>query len=256
MAADRGADVVVVAGGDGTINEALNGLIGTAARLAVLPLGTGNVLATEMGFRGSAEQAAESIGELVDYHVSAGLLRPTGRNPRHFLLMAGIGLDASIVIDLDPELKKWFGKLAYWIGGIAQLGRRFAEFDVTADGESLVSSFTLASRVRNYGGDIEIARSVSLLDDFFETVAFEGEDSFRYLRYFTGVVAHALERTPGVTIRKARRLSFAPRSEEPIFVQVDGELAGRLPATVEIVPDALTLLMPATLGRRYQRSQS
>jgi len=218
-----------------------------------LPLGTANVLATEMGFRGSAEQAAHSLGELVDYRVSAGRLTPTGRNPRYFLLMAGIGLDANIVIDLDPELKKWLGKIAYWLGSVVMLGRRFTEFDVNLEGETISSSFTLVSRVRNYGGDIEIARDVSLLDDYFEMVAFEGEDSFRYIRYFTGVVARALERTPGVTIRKVRKLDLTPRSEEPVFVQVDGEVAGSLPATIELIPDALTLLMPASIADRFRR---
>jgi len=187
--------------------------------------------------------------------ISVGRLEAAATKPRYFLLMAGVGLDAQIVVTVDPQLKKKLGKLAYWLGGLGQLGRHFPEFLVSAAGESWPSSFTLVSRVRNYGGDIEIARNACLLDDYFEMVAFQGKESFRYLKYFTGVLANLLDRMEGVVIRKVRRLEFTTLGPDDIFVQVDGEPAGHLPATVEIVPDALTLLMPAAFRRRFAPGQ-
>ena len=246
-----GADLVVVAGGDGTINETLNGLVGRAVPLAVLPLGTANVLATEMGLPKSPIRAVASLPALVPNRISVGHIQPTGAEPRHFLLMAGVGLDAHIVGNVDLDLKKHLGKLAYWVGGFSQLGRKFPQFEVTANGDSLDSSFALVSRVRNYGGDLEIARSASLLDDHFEMVAFEGQDSFRYLKYLTGVLANSLDKMKGVSIRKVREVEFRAKTDSEIFVQVDGELAGQVPATVKIVPDALTLLMPPSIHDRY-----
>ena len=249
-----GVGLVLVAGGDGTINEALNGVARSATPLGIIPLGTGNVLGTELGLKHGPKRVAAEISELVPERISVGLLQAAEAEPRYFLLMAGVGLDAQIVVNMDPELKKKVGKLAYWLGGFGQVGRHFPAFRVSAGGESWRSSFTLVSRVRNYGGDVVIARNVSLLDDYFEMVAFQGEDSFRYLKYFTGVLANRLDRMEGVAIRKVRLLELTVADGKDIFVQVDGEPAGKLPATIEIVPDALTLLMPASFRRRFAQS--
>lgn len=249
-AVDSGADLVLVAGGDGTVNEVLNGVALTDTPFAVLPLGTANVLATELGIPRQPAEAARQVGEWAPERVPVGFLQ-TPEDGRFFLMMAGVGLDASIVVDVDPELKKRFGKIAYWIGGFGKLGRSFPQFEVAVDGERWRSSFTLASRVRNYGGDLEIAKTACLLDDYFEMVSFEGEDSFRYVMYLTGVLANLLDRMEGVTIRKTRELEFTTCGDQDIYVQVDGELAGKLPATIELAPDALTLLMPGSFRERF-----
>lgn len=243
-AARAGADLVLVASGDGVLNEAINGLVHTPVTLGVLPAGTANVLASEFSLARSPEAVAEVIPQLVPRRVSVGRLEATGIPPRYFLLMAGVGLDAHIVATIDPELKKRLGKLAYWLGGFGQLGRRFPEFEVRVNGEVLRSSFALASRVRNYGGDLEIAKKVTLLEDYFELVCFEGEDSFRYLKYLTGVLASVHDKMEGVSIQQVREACFDAPEGQQILVQVDGEPAGQLPARVELVPEALTLLMP------------
>jgi len=251
QAAVTDADLVVIAAGDGTLNEAVNGLAGTRVPLAVLPLGTANVLATELGLPRDPVKAARLIPTLQPERVSVGLLRASPEIHRYFLLMAGVGLDAHVVVHVDLEWKKRLGKLAYWLGGFQQLGRRFPEFEVRLDGQTWCSSFTLVSRVRNYGGDLEIARTACLLDDCFELVAFSGQDSFRYLLYLTGVLANLLDKLPGVRIAKVRSVEFYPPPGIEILVQVDGEVAGQLPASVELVPDALTLLIPASYRQRF-----
>lgn len=254
QAVAAGADLVLVAGGDGALNEAINGMIHSPVPLGVLPAGTANVLASELGLTRSPAAVAELLPELVPRRVSAGLLTPSGAPPRYFLLMAGVGLDAHIVASVDPVLKKRLGKLAYWLGGFGQLGRRFPEFRVVVDGEALSSSFTLVSRVRNYGGDLEIAKTASLLDDDFELVSFEGEDSFQYLKYLTAVLANALDKIEGVAIRRVRQAEFQPPEDQEILVQVDGEPAGKLPARVELVPRAVTLLVPPAIHHKYRRN--
>ncbi len=249
-AVEENADLVLVAGGDGTINEALNGLVHSGVPMAPLPLGTANVLAVELGMAGSPEKVAAKIPELVPERISVGHLRSADED-RYFLMMAGVGVDAHVVVHVDPELKKRLGKLAYWIGGFTSLGRKFPQFEVVVDGRKLYSCFTLTARVRNYGGDLEIAKTACLLDDYFEVVVFEGEYSFRYLKYFTGVLANLLDRMEGVHIQKAKRVEFRPPPDEEVFVQVDGEYAGRLPATVELAPSALTLLVPPSFRERF-----
>ena len=159
-------------------------------------------------------------------------------------MVAGVGLDANIVAEVDPELKRVQGKLAYWLTGLAQLSRELGEFDASTDGAERTVSLALASRIRNYGGTFTITREAGLLRQDFALALFEGRSPFRYLGYLGAALSNTLERTEGVTLLHGTRAEFRPRGEAPVYVEVDGELAGALPATVEIVPDALTLLVP------------
>ena len=175
-----GADLIVVAGGDGTINETAEGMIGTGVPLGILPAGTANVLATEMKLGGNLEKVARRLGELRPRRISVGQATfEEGRVTRHFLLMAGVGLDAHVVYRVNAALKARTGKFAYWVAGWSLLGKRLAEFDVEIAGERRRCSFALLSKVRNYGGDFEIARSVTLLHNQFEVILFEGGTATR-----------------------------------------------------------------------------
>lgn len=239
------ADLVLVAGGDGTINETTNGMVHSDVPLGILPVGTGNVLATELGLRGSAEVYAGQVAEWIPRRISAGLLLADGGAlRRHFLMMAGVGFDAPIIQKVDPALKQNVGVLSYWIAGLGELSRELDEFETLADGVSRTCTFALASRVRNYGGSVEIARHSGLLRDDFGLVLFEGRKTFRYLEYLASALAGRLHETEGASLLHAERVEFRPLDMAEVYVQVDGELAGRLPASVEIVPNALTLLTP------------
>ncbi|MFB3776644.1 MAG: diacylglycerol kinase family protein [Bryobacteraceae bacterium] len=240
-----GADLILVAGGDGTINEVANGVIHSQVPFGILPGGTANILATEMGLAGNMEAVARQLGEWVPRRIAVGLLTASGgSHSRYFLMVAGVGLDAHIVTQVDPELKKMQGKLSYWIAGLAELGRELDEFDARVGEWSRPVTFALASRVKNYGSTVVITPDAGLLRDDFAMALFEGRHAFRYLTYLGGVITHKLEGMEGVTLLHSRSAEFTPCGEEPVFVQVDGELAGALPAKVEIVADALTLLMP------------
>jgi YegS/Rv2252/BmrU family lipid kinase len=249
-AIDRGADLILVAGGDGTINEVANGMALSRVPLGILPAGTANVLASELRLGKTMEQAAEWLAHSVQERVALGRLSGADGNSRYFLLMTGAGLDADIVYHLNLPMKEALGKVAYWIGGFSKLGRRLPEFTVEANGREFRASFALASRVRNYGGDLEIAPSISLLDDEFELVLFEGESSFTYLKYMLGVVAHQLRDLRGVNVLRTRQAVFSPNNGSDIHLQVDGEYTGVAPASVEIVPNALTLLVPPDFRAR------
>lgn len=242
-----GADLILVAGGDGTINEVAQGVIGSPVPLGILPGGTANVLSTEMGLGRGLHRAAEAVGECVPRRISVGRLSMNEQpGDRYFLSMAGIGLDASIISRLNLKLKPRLGKLAYWIAGANTFCRfRLAQFRAELDGRLFHSSFVLVSRVRNYGGDFQIAPSVHLLDQDFEVVLFQGRNTLRYLPYLAGMVTGQLRAIPGATVTRARAVELGPLTGVPVHLQVDGELAGRLPARIEIVPDALSLLMPS-----------
>ena len=115
-------------------------------------------------------------------------------------------------------------------------------------GEARECSFALVSKVRNYGGDFEIAPSVTLLDDRFEVVLFEGRSSVRYVKYFAGMALNRLSGMKGVTVRRTDCLKLTAPEDRRVYVQIDGEFAGHLPAEIRIVPDALTLLLPREYG--------
>ena len=180
--------------------------------------------------------------------------RSADEGPRHFLLMAGAGLDADIVYHLSLGVKAALGKAAYWIGGFAKVGRRLPVFTVEAEGRKFQAGFALASRVRNYGGDLEIALGASLLDDKFELVLFEGSSSFTYLKYMLAVAARHHLRMRGVTTLRTRRALFSASTGGKVHLQVDGEYAGFAPARVEIVPNALTLLVPHQFRARHAKT--
>ncbi len=249
---ENGCDLIIAAGGDGTINEVANGMLHSKVPLAILPGGTANVLARELRLPTHMERAANSFPQLKLHRIAAGGLRFDGSKQRGFLCMAGAGLDAEIISRLNLDLKAVAGKLAYYVCGFAQVLRTLPEFEVIVDGKHYRASFALISRVRNYGGDMEIARGASLFRNDFEVVLFRGTKAVRYLPYLAAVTLGQAARMSGCTVLHGRTVTCQKPSGEPVYVQVDGELAGKLPMTAEIIPDALTLLVPPQYHAREQ----
>jgi diacylglycerol kinase family enzyme len=239
-AAEEGADLVMVLGGDGTVNEVLQGVVGTGAALGVLPGGTANCLAMELGLSTRIERAAERLAACEPVPVAVGRLAGPSQAPRYFLLMCGVGLDAAIVYEVSAGLKAAAGKLAYWMAGLAQFRRRVGAVEVRVNGQTYSAGFALASRIRNYGGDLEIASGASLRRADFEVVLFAGSHPLRYAGYMLGVAARRVRKLPGV--RSCRATSLEVLSCAP--AQVDGEYYGRGPLRIDTVPGALQLLLP------------
>jgi diacylglycerol kinase family enzyme len=130
------------------------------------------------------------------------------------------------------------------------MARPFEEFEVRYADRSQRVSFALVSRVRKYGGDFDIARRVTLLDDHFETVLLEGRGVFRYVPYLAGMLAQKLEGRHGATFADVSGVELSAEQGIEVHVQVDGEYAGRLPARIELAPAALSLLVPPGYGKR------
>jgi YegS/Rv2252/BmrU family lipid kinase len=242
-------DLILVAGGDGTINEVANGMAFSHVPLGILPAGTANVLAVELGLGRKMDAAARMIPQCAPERISIGQVH-NALGSRYFLMMAGVGLDAHIVYELNPRLKMSLGKIAYWLAGFARVGKPVAQFDAVVNGTTQRCGFLLASRVKNYGGDLTIAANASLLEHDFEVVVMQGRNAARYLLYFVGVLTGTLARVRGATLDRAHRLEVRSPEDNGVYIQVDGEFAGRLPARIEIVESALTLLVPADARQR------
>ena len=241
---ERGASLIVAAGGDGTINEVAEGLMHSQVPLAILPGGTANVLASELKLGWDLVAVAGRLAEFVPCRISLGHVTcDQGRVSRHFVLMAGIGLDAHIVYHVNGPLKDQAGKLAYWLAGTSLLGKRLPQIRAEAAGRRYICSFALLSKVKNYGGDFEIAQEVTLFDKRFEAVLFEGTSTTRYVGYLLALMTRRLGGMKGVTVIRTDRMKLSA-GDSRVYVQIDGEYAGRLPAEVKVVPDALTILLP------------
>lgn len=241
----KGATTVFVAGGDGTINEVVNALAASQTALGVLPGGTANCLAVELGIGTDLLAAARKTVNWFPQRIALGLCQPNAASPRYFTVMAGAGFDAQIVREVDSKLKRKLGKVAYWVAGFSSSLRVLPElYAKTEYGEAKVS-FALASRVRNYGGDLEIAKSIRLEVPKFETVFFEGRFAIRYLKYLAGVLTNHHRGMSGVHVHHVDKLELRAANGQPIYLQLDGEECGQLPAKLEIVPSALTILVPA-----------
>jgi diacylglycerol kinase (ATP) len=240
----EGADLILVLGGDGTINEVVQGMAHSNVPLGVLPGGTANCLTNELGFGSRLEKAAEQLTKSEPVRISLGRVTGERAAPRYFLLMLGAGLDAEIVYEVNAGLKRAAGKLAYWVAGLAQFRRNVAGMRLKVDGEAIDCGFALVSRIRNYGGDLEIASGASLRKSDFEVVVFEGKSPLKYGWYMLGVAVRQVQKLGGVHTRRATRVEILT----PAPSQVDGEYYGREAMTVEAVPDALTLLMPPKYG--------
>lgn len=239
----QGADLVLVLGGDGTVNEVVQGLAHSPVPLGILPGGTANVLAMELGLGSGSEKAARKLAAFEPRPVALG--RITGSfGSRYFLLMAGAGLDANIVYEVSAGLKKATGKLAYWAAGLSRFIKTVEQLEVRVDQRTYPCGFALISRVRNYGGDLEIASGASLHDDHFEVVLFEGSNPLRYAWYMLNVAAKRVQRMSGVHVMQATHVEILTATP----VQIDGEYLGRQAVSIEIVPGALQLLLPAKNG--------
>lgn len=162
---------------------------------------------------------------------------------RYFVTMAGVGIDAQILYDLDATVKRTFGEAGFWLEALRHWTRyRFVRFPVVVDGKPYDATFVIISRVGWYAGGVKITSRADLRSEQFDVCIFEGTSRFDYLRYLSGVLSgthphfHDVVYTRGTVVQMT--------AEDQIRVQMDGEIAGTLPMVFEIVPDALTLLVP------------
>jgi diacylglycerol kinase (ATP) len=242
-AAVAGATDVVARGGDGTVHEAIQGLVGSGARLLVWPAGTANVLARQLGLPRGAAEAAEVFarGRARRITLGAATSERTGER-RYFFMLAGVGLDASVVRSVRPRLKRRVGEAAFWYAGLAHLAHWVPrEFTVEIDGETLPATYAAVGKAPWYGGGLAITPRARLDADEFEVCVINTHSRLRYLRLLGAAMrGGAREGTPGVTFRRASRL----RCAGDVGVQADGELIGELPMTFEVVREGLEVIVP------------
>jgi YegS/Rv2252/BmrU family lipid kinase len=253
-----GCDAVLACGGDGTVHEVLQGMVGSEAALGVIPLGTANALAADLGLPSSPGQAASLLLGSKPERISTGRIHFQGLDgraqSRYFTVAAGIGADADVMYRLDAQLKRRFGYPVY----IAEALRVWAtnryplfqaEFSIAGNGVGRTEAVSqlLAVRISNFGGVLRnLAPGAALRRDDLRLVAFKTRNRFRYLKFMLGVLAGHQPRSKQIELLDAATVVCRQLADPGtrIYVEADGELLGTLPAQMEIVPQSLNLLTP------------
>ena len=241
-AASGGFDRVVAAGGDGTINEAINGLAGSGMALAIVPLGTANVLAAELGLGGRPAEIAAAILRGTARPIALGRII-TAEHARRFVMMAGIGFDAQVVAQVNPALKRLTGKFAYVIALLREMLRDPGlVFRVEVDGRVYRAASVIVAKGHFYGGRFVACPEARLEEPALHVCLFGRTGRLHILRYAAALALGRLSRLPDVTVVKAQRIIVEGPPGEPI--QADGDSDGHLPATIEVEDRALSLVYP------------
>jgi diacylglycerol kinase family enzyme len=273
----EGDKLILVCGGDGTINEVINGIAPGDASLGILPGGTANIAAKELGLPHDPVQAAREFSTWRPRRIALGLARlsatpdPSGRGPllqqakgdggetpplqehrRYFLSVAGVGFDAYVVHRLSPAFKLSAGVMAYIVEALRQTWRYpFPRFRCSADGREFHATFAVVHRTSRYAGWFHLAPNANLFEDKLSLCAFHSNRRSRYFVYAAAALARRHRRLHDVELVEDRKVEcVAAEPGTRIYIELDGELAGRLPASFEVIPDALTLLVPDSVSPR------
>ncbi len=235
-------DMVVVAGGDGTIHEAVNGLVFRQVPMGIIPVGTANILGYEIGIGTNPEKAVENL-----LHGKTCAVNVGQTDERYFLLMVGVGFDAEVVQGLNPRLKKRIGKHAYVWSGINVLAAGLrANLNVETGGESWIAQSVVIHNVRYYGGNFKVAPDAGLQESEFVVSLFPPASRWKLMRCIRKFMAGRHDLVRGMHYFKTSQIRVGVQPDESKRpVQMDGDITGSTPISVTKAEAALPLVMPA-----------
>ncbi|MBI2912659.1 MAG: diacylglycerol kinase family lipid kinase [Chloroflexi bacterium] len=239
-AAERGALLLFVCGGDGTLNEAANGLAGSETALAMIPAGTVNIWAKETRLPRRPLEAVQAAIEGERRQVDLGKA-----GERYFLLMAGYGLDGAIARRLSKGMKGRLGATAYAIAAVREsLSYRGSRLTLRLDGEERQAEVLMlvAGNTRNYAGVVEVTPEARADDGLLDICVYEGRGTADIVLHVARTLLRRHRRSRKVTYRQVRRLEMG--WERPLPVQLDGDLYEESPAEVTVAPAALWVMLP------------
>lgn len=273
QAVQAGCDTLFACGGDGTINNVVQVLANTRVALAVLPMGTANALAHDIGLPMNVMAAARAVLRGVARRVALGRIECVdldgNQSMRFFVVAAGAGVDAHLFYKLHAGTKKRMGMAAYYTKAwhlwfTHPMARFRVEFAETGSGELRRADVTelMAVRIRNFGGVLrELAPGASLERGDLRLVFCRTGSRLSYLLYVTRGLLSLQWKVPGIDLAYSGGVSCAylggansggsntaggtANAQPKVYVETDGELVGTLPAKLTVVPDALTLLAPS-----------
>jgi YegS/Rv2252/BmrU family lipid kinase len=236
-AVEEGYRTIVAAGGDGTVNEVVNGIVGSDAALGILPVGTMNVFAAELGLPGDLDEAWAIIRAGRTRRID--LLRA---NSQYFVQLAGVGLDAQVVQATSWNFKKNFGPLSYVISAAQIAAQTPPRLIVEADGVEREGSFVLIGNGRYYGGPVAFFKDARIDDGKLDVLIFKNLGYLDIARYLGTIFMGKHTSLPDVEYFQTKKA--AVRSEDDVPVEVDGEVVGQLPVTFRVSSRKLRVVAP------------
>jgi diacylglycerol kinase (ATP) len=238
-AVSEGFEKIVAAGGDGTINEVVNGIAGSKARLGLLPIGTVNVFATELGL---PSHNLEMCWDIIQGE-NTRLIDLPSANEKYFVQLAGVGLDAQVVKETSAVLKRNFGPLSYLISAAQIATRRPPRLFIESEDSSITEgSFVLVGNGRHYGGPFPFFKQAVIDDGLLDVVAFKQIGYLEIIKYLQDVFFSSEIRLPEVEYFQTRKLRVTSDQEVP--VELDGELVGNCPVEFQMHERTLRVLAP------------
>ena len=230
-------DLLIVYGGDGTFQQAIPEALRWNIPLGLLPGGTANVLARELGIPLDWEEALQVLTRRKSRKIHVAQA-----NGRFFHLMAGVGFDAFVVSRLKKSTKRALGIGAYWLTAVLSLTRYpFQPFELNLDGENYQGTSVVIGNVRSYGGQLLVTPQASVEEKCLDVCLFTSRHRWRYLSYAFGALTGRHIFYPDVVYRKATRVRV---SKEGIPVQLDGETAGQTPLMFSAFDKTVTVFVP------------
>lgn len=245
-----GFDCIVAAGGDGTVNEVLNGIGDQAdgfarTRLGVLPLGTVNVFAREIGLPLRIDLAWKTLQQGRERRLDLPCVEFSAngvRRRQYFVQLAGAGLDARAIELVTWPLKRKFGPLAYVIAGVKALRSPLSRITARVDGQNATGELVLVGNGRFYGGPLEIFPGADLCDGLLDICVLPRANWLSLLRCLPGLLAR--RRLPARAVQRFRTSAFELTGDTSASFELDGEWAGNLPATFSIARGQLRVAVP------------
>lgn len=244
QAALAGDDVIAAAGGDGTIGEVVRGMHGSGIPLGIVPMGTANVLAAELGLSPRPPDIATTLG--------TGLLRRLHIpriNGTPFLLMVGAGFDGRVVAAVTPRLKRRFGKAAFVGQGLrALVAPDGGPFDVEIDGARHAAAWAVITNISHYGGPYRIVPDADPGDPSLTAVLFRSTRPAAMFGHLLRIGTGRIRDGDSVSVLRGTEIRIARPGGPPIPVQVDGDAAGALPVEIDATGDFVDILTPRRTG--------
>lgn len=248
LAREASVGAIIAAGGDGTINEAINGVLAaqrtgvTPAPFGLLPLGTANVLAGELSID-TPESAAQALISGSTRKITLGVCQGADGATRYFSMMAGVGFDARIVAGIDPALKRRFGKGAYvWQTLVEWLRFQPVAYRVTIEGETSDAASLIIANGHFYAGRFVVTPEADLADPALVAANFTKPGRWAALVYAAALPMGLLPKLPSLNRQKVQSLIVEGPAGEP--VQADGDIIGTLPVQISLAAERLTIFAP------------
>ena len=234
----KNTDLLIVYGGDGTFHEVIGEAVRWKVPVALLPAGTTNILARELGIPRDPERALALVAGRKSQKIHLGQA-----NGHYFHLMAGIGFDGYVISRMDKRMKKVLGIGAYWLAAAAALLKYpLTPFEVSLEGEVLEGTFAVIGNARYYGGELLITPQARIEENCLDVCLFTGRHRWRYLSYLLGVLSGRHLQYDDVIYRKVQHLKVSGDSSVPI--QMDGELVGHVPMEFSSFSEGVEVIVP------------